>query len=170
MPLVLVAAVADGGVIGHRGRLPWHAPADLKRFRRITWGKPCILGRVTFEEVGGALEGRPTVVLTRRPGYRAEGCLVVPDAGEAEAIARGIARATRAEEVCVLGGSRVFARFLPRAARLVLTRVHGRFPGDRTFPPLPPGAFREVQREEVPAGPGSPVPLTFLVLERIIDY
>jgi dihydrofolate reductase len=125
-----IAAVGKDGVIGRDGKLPWSLPADLKRFRATTWGKPIIMGRKTHESLGRALPGRTNIVLTRQPEYRAPDCLVAHTSDEAIALAELQA----ADEAFVIGGSDVFQAFLPKCARLYLTLVEGEFDGDVFFP------------------------------------
>jgi dihydrofolate reductase len=125
-----IAAIGEGGVIGREGRLPWHLPDDLKRFRAITWGKPIIMGRRTFESLGRPLPGRTNIVLTRTPDYRAEGCVVAGTPEEALAAAAS----TGAEEAVVIGGSEVYRELLPLCEKVYLTIVGGHFEGDAFFP------------------------------------
>lgn len=128
--ITLIVAVADSGVIGRNNALPWHLPEDLKRFKRLTMGKPLVMGRKTFESIGKPLPGRQNIVLTRAANYRRDGITVVHDAEAALGAAGG------APEVMVIGGSDLFRLFLPRASRIHLTRVHGDIEGDVTWPAL----------------------------------
>ncbi len=125
-----IAAIGNNGVIGREGRLPWHLPDDLKRFRAITWGKPIIMGRKTHESLGRALPGRTNIVLTRSPAYQAPGCTVVDSSDEALTQARS----SGAEEVLIIGGSEVFRQFMPLCEKVYLTIVEGDFEGDVFFP------------------------------------
>src|SRR4051794_35995191 len=100
----MIVAIGEGGVIGREGRLPWHLPDDLKRFRAITWGKPIIMGRKTFDSLGRPLPGRTNIILSRSPGYRPEGCTVA----SSPAAALAVAASSGAEEVVVIGGSEVY--------------------------------------------------------------
>ncbi len=125
-----IAAVGKGGVIGREGKLPWSLPADLKRFRAITWGKPIIMGRKTHDSLGRALPGRTNIILTRREDYRAMDCLVAHTPDEALALAES----GGADEAVVIGGSDVFEALMPRCEKIYLTRVEGNFEGDAFFP------------------------------------
>ena len=129
--VVLVVAVAGNGVIGHRGGMPWHAPEDLKRFRRITMGHPVIMGRRTFESIGKPLPSRQNIVLTRNAEWRADGVDTAADVTDALAVARG------SEALMVIGGAEIFAQWLPFASRVELTRLHISPPGDTFWTPLP---------------------------------
>jgi dihydrofolate reductase len=137
--LFLIVAAARNGVIGVDGRLPWHIPADLKRFKALTMGMPMVMGRKTFDSLPGLLPGRRHIVLTRDPAWSAPGAEPARDLDAALALA-GEA------DVAVIGGAQIFALALPRAARLELTEVDAQVPGDTVMPPLGPG-WREMVRE-----------------------
>jgi len=136
--ITLVLARADNGVIGRDGGLPWHIPADLKRFKALTMGKPMIMGRKTFESFPAPLPGRRHIVLTRDRGWEAEAAEVAHSVGDALALA--------GEAASVIGGAEVFALFLDRADRIELTEVHCEVEGDVTVPPF--AGWREVSRED----------------------
>jgi dihydrofolate reductase len=125
-----IAAMGTNGVIGRDGRLPWVLPGDLKRFRSITWGKPLIMGRKTFDSLGRALPGRTNIILSRQPNFHAMDCLIARSPREALAIAEE----RRAEEAVVIGGSEVFEAFITKCDRIYLTTVEGQFEGDTHFP------------------------------------
>ena len=157
--IVLVVARATNGVIGKDGTLPWHIPADLRHFKRVTSGTPMIMGRRTFESLPGLLPGRRHIVLTRDRGWQAEGAELVHDVDGA------LAAAGEAGRVSVIGGAEIFAAFLPLAHAMELTEVHGDIEGD-TFMPAPrPAEWREVSREDHPAQDGRPA-FSFVRLER----
>ncbi len=156
----LIVAVADNGVIGRDNALPWHLPEDLKRFKRITMGKPIVMGRKTFESIGKPLPGRVNVVVTRDPNYRREGVTVVHDV-DAALLAAGTA-----EEVMIIGGSDLFRLFLPRAARVHLTRVHGEVAGDVFWPALDEKEWGVVGREKFAADERHAYAMTFESWER----
>ena len=166
LPLVIVVAVAENGVIGHDNRLLWHIRSDLRRFRDLTWGKPMIMGRRTFESIGKPLPGRETVVLTRDPAFAAEGVHVARSWEEAVATAERLAGAMGAEAVAVVGGAEIYALALPLADRIHLTEVHAAPEGETRFPPFDRAAFRERGRKRHPAGPNDEHPFTTVDLER----
>ena len=138
--IVLVVARADNGVIGKDGKLPWHLPADLRRFKALTMGMPMIMGRKTFESLPKLLPSRRHIVLTRDRGWRREGAEVAASTEKALAIAD-------APTVSVIGGSDIFRLFLPLADRIELTEVHDDPDGDVVMPPLDMTEWREVARE-----------------------
>ena len=161
MILTLVVAMADNRVIGHQGGMPWHLPADLRYFRHTTLGKPIVMGRRTHEAIGRPLPGRHNIVISTKPGYRAEGCTVVTS------LEAALAAAGEAPEVMLIGGGQLYRQVLPRADRIHLTEVHARPEGDVTFPELDPAEWRETHREAHPADAHNPHPYDFVVLERV---
>lgn len=160
-----VVARADNGVIGRDNALPWHLPADLRHFKRLTVGKPVVMGRKTFESIGKPLPGRHNIVMTRDPDWRAEGVTVVANLAEAVA-AGGLDPRTRVEEVMIIGGAAVYADALPIATRVYLTEVHDAPEGDTILPPFGADRWRETEREDHPAEDGRPA-YSFVTLERV---
>ena len=156
MIISIIAAMAENRVIGRNGVIPWDLPEDRRRFRELTMGHPVIMGRETFESIGRPLPGRLNIVLTRRTGYRAEGCLVVTDLRSALGACVG------STEVFICGGEELYREALPFAERLYLTIIEGAVVGDTFFPELPVGEFEETERR---SGKGPP-PCAFLVLVR----
>jgi dihydrofolate reductase len=140
--VVLVAAVADNGVIGRDGDIPWSLPEDLKHFRRTTKGHTVVMGRATFESIGHPLPYRSNVVLTRQPGWSAEGVFVAGSVAEAIRLAQDFDG-----DVMVIGGGHVYAEALPLADEQVLTEVHQRPEGDTYYPEFDRSAWREERRE-----------------------
>lgn len=161
--LTLIVAAAENGVIGRDNRLPWHLPDDLRRFKRLTLGHPLIMGRRTFESIGGPLPGRRSLVLSRDPGYRPHGVEVYGNLDAA------LAAVTDADEVFVIGGAALFERALPRADRIQLTRVHGHIDGDVRFPDPDPAHWRLVSAERHEADAEHALPFSFQVWERRHD-
>jgi dihydrofolate reductase len=160
-----VVARADNGVIGRDNALPWRIPEDLKHFKRLTVGKPVVMGRRTFESIGKPLPGRHNIVLTRDPDWRAEGVTVVPNLAEAIAAA-GLDPKTRAEEVMIVGGAAVYTEALPIATRVYLTEVHAEPEGDTLLPPFDQARWRETARQDHAAEEGRPA-YSFVTLERV---
>ncbi len=159
MKLSLIVAMAENGVIGRDGALPWHLPADLRRFKTLTMGHSMVMGRKTFESIGRVLPGRRSIVVSRDPEWRAEGAWTAPSLEAALALT-----ATEAE-VFVIGGAEIFRQALPRADRLYLTRVLAEVEGDVYFPELDASEWRLVSREEIAADEKNLYPTSFEILE-----
>jgi dihydrofolate reductase len=146
--LFLLAAVAANGTIGADGAMPWHLPADLRRFKSLTMGLPMVMGRKTFDSLPGLLPGRRHIVLTRDTAWQAEGAEVAHSLDQALALAN-------TAHVAVIGGAEVYAQALPLASRLELTEIKADYPGDAHMPPLGQG-WRETFREDHAAEQGRP--------------
>ena len=167
--VVIVAAVAENGVIGAENDMPWRLSTDLKRFKRITLGKPVVMGRKTFLSLGKPLPGRPNVVITHDPGFAAEGATVVHSFAEGLAVARQLATELRADDVIIGGGGQIYAEAMASADRLEITRVHATPEGDTRFPPIDPGVWEEVARETPERGEKDSADVTFLTYRRRND-
>lgn len=142
--LTLIAAVARNGVIGRDNRLPWKLSEDLKRFKALTMGHPLIMGRKTWESLPGILPGRPHIVVSRNPDYRAEGATVVHSLPAAITAAGSMAGG---DEVFVIGGAELYAQALAIADRLQLTEIDADFEGDAHFPDWDRSLWRETARD-----------------------
>lgn len=136
----LITIVADNGVIGHAGGMPWHLPADLRHFKALTMGKPMIMGRKTFESLPGLLPGRRHIVLTRDPAWAEDGAEVAASPEAALALAN-------APQVAVVGGAEIYRQFLPLADRIEWTEIHTNPPGDTHFPAFDRSHWIEAARE-----------------------
>ena len=134
--LALIVAVADNGVIGRNNALPWRLPEDMRLFKRVTMGKPIVMGRKTFESIGKPLPGRTNIVITRNPAFQAEGVKVVPSLAAALELATNIAQRDGAEEAVVIGGAEIYRATLPQANRLYVTEVHTVVEGDAVLPAI----------------------------------
>lgn len=148
IPLFCVVAAAENGVIGRDGDLPWRIPSDLKHFKAKTLGRPMIMGRRTWASIGRALPGRTTIVVTRDPGFRAEGAEVAGSLDEAIARGRAIAALDGVDGVAVVGGGEIYAQALPHCDRVELTQVKLSPPteGAVLFPVLDPREWVEIAR------------------------
>lgn len=163
--IALIVAVADNGVIGNKNQLPWRISADLKYFKKVTLGKPIIMGRLTYDSIGKALPGRTNIVMTRDTSWQAEGVRIASDLDQALAIASKIADESMLEEVMVIGGETVYREALSKTDRLYLTRVHTLVEGDAFFPELNMSEWWETQLEYVAAEGETPA-CTFVRLDR----
>lgn len=162
MKISLIAAVAANGVIGSENDLPWHLPADLRRFKRLTMGHHLLMGRRTFESIGRALPGRSMVVLSRGQPELPEGVV------GADSLRKGLELARRSgdDECFVAGGAQIYALALPIADRLYLTRIHSEFEGDRHFPSFDETEWVELERQDHEASDETPFGFSFVTLDR----
>ncbi len=158
--LSLIAALSENRVIGCDNKLPWHLPADLAHFKRLTMGKPIVMGRRTWESLPGLLPHRTHVIVTRDPSYRADGGFVVHSIEEA------LAFAGDAEEIMVVGGAELYRQCLPLASRMYLTLVHTVIEGDAVFPTYSSEAWCERARESHAADERNPLDYSFVTLAR----
>ena len=161
MRIALIAALAANGVIGRDNGLPWRLPADLAHFKALTLGKPVLMGRRTWESIGRPLPGRINIVLTRDPGYRAEGARVVHSPEQALEVAAG------SEELMVIGGEQLYRQMLDRADRLYLTEVKADVEGDAHFPGFDRRHWRELSRESHPRDARNEYDYDFVTLARV---
>ncbi len=161
MKIALIVAMGENQVIGVENRMPWHLSADLKRFRRITMGKPIVMGRKTHESIGRPLPGRENIVLTRDLAYRADGCTVVHSRDEAATVAGEV------PELMVIGGAALYQEFLPEASRLYLTLIHQIFDGDTFFPAINWPEWRELARQPIEQDEQTGLSYSFVDLERV---
>lgn len=158
----LIVAMDEARLIGRSGGLPWHIPEEMRAFKRITMGHPCIMGRKTWESLKRPLPGRLNVVVTRQSGYTATGAVVVTSLAQALELAK--ARCDEwGDEVFVIGGAELYRDALPLAQRLYLTRVQGRFDGDVYFPEFDPVGFRVTRT----GGGEGPPAFEMWLLERL---
>ncbi|MFH2010140.1 MAG: dihydrofolate reductase [bacterium] len=167
MRITFVVAIAANGMIGKGRGLPWPKLSnDLKFFKRTTLGKPIVMGRKTYETIGKPLPGRANIVLTRNPGFQAEGVHVAHSVDDAIALAEKIARADGAEELAIIGGAELYAHTFARADRLYVTEIHAEFDGDTRFPQWDRAAWNEVSRDEQPGDPAVPFDYAFVTYDR----
>lgn len=169
MRLVLVIAVSKNGVIGRAGGLPWKLSSDLKLFRRLTMGKPVIMGRKTYHSIGKPLDGRRNIVVTRGPAIGHPDVITAGTIEAALALATGLAALDRVLEVMVIGGGEIYRQSLPYATRLYLTEVDIEVEGDTCFPEINPTDWLELSREPHQAGPRDSADFVFRVLDRVSE-
>ena len=167
MKLTMIWAMSRNRTIGRNNALPWHLPEDMKYFKRVTMGKPIIMGRKTWESIGRPLPGRSNIVITRDPSYTAEGVKIVRTLEEAISLAESIALIDGAEEAVVIGGAQIYALALPLADRLYMTQVHAEVEGDAFFPQFDLTQWNELGREDFSAAGPNPYDYSFVVLDRL---
>lgn len=166
MKLSLVWAMAQNRVIGRNNNLPWYLPEDLKYFKRITMGKPIIMGRKTFDSIGKPLPGRANIVITRNPDFAIEGVKVVNSLDAAITLCKSIGEIDGVDEAMVIGGAQIYKLALPSADRLYLTEVHSEVEGDAYFPEFDRSAWNVTAREDFEASDPNPYNYSFLVLDK----
>jgi len=164
--IAFVVAAAENGVIGRGGQLPWRLPSDLKLFRKLTLGKPIIMGRKTYDSIGKPLDGRDNIVVTRRRDFRPPGVHVSSSVEDAIRLGRELAAGRGADEVMIVGGAEIFRRALAHADRIYLTLVHATPAGDTRFDPPDPRTWRETAREPMVQAASDQFPADFIVLDR----
>lgn len=141
----LIVAMDQNRVIGKNNKLPWHLPADLQYFKKVTMGHPIVMGRKTFESIGRVLPGRENVIVTRNQEFKAEGCVVLHDIAQIKMFADN-----HEKEVFVIGGAEIFKEILPFTDRLYITEIHETFEGDTFFPEID-----ENEWDEISSNPGN---------------
>jgi dihydrofolate reductase len=165
--LVLVAAVADNGVIGQAGGLPWRLKSDMKHFRDVTMGKPVVMGRKTYLSIGKPLAGRTNIVVSRDRSFAAPGVLVASSMEAALSAARGDALRRAVHEIAVIGGADLYAQTIGRADRLVITQVHLAPSGDTRFPIIDAAHWTVTGRVDHAALAGDESAFAIVVYERL---
>lgn len=161
MKIAIIVATDEQGLIGKENDLPWKLSADLQYFRRVTMGKPLIMGRNTHESIGRALPGRKNIILTKNKAYQVEDCTVVHSINDA------LVACDRVEEVMVMGGASLYEQLLPTADKLYLTQVHASLAGDTWFPVWNKNEWSEISREDYLADEKNDYAYSFIVYEKI---
>ncbi len=165
--ILLIAAVAENGVIGANGAMPWRLKSDLRRLKALTLGKPVVMGRKTFDSIGRPLPGRTNIVVTRDPDFRSPGVVVTGAVADAMAIATGDALRRFATEIAVIGGTEIYAQSIGSADRLEITEVHARPDGDTYFPAIDASDWEEVARQRNSAGPDDSADFSYVTFRRV---
>jgi dihydrofolate reductase len=166
MEIVLIVAVADNGVIGAGGTIPWRLKSDLQRFKTMTLGKPVVMGRKTFISLRRPLPGRTNIVVTRDGDFRGAGAVVTTSLADARAVATGDALRRFATEIAVIGGAEIYAQWMALADRLEITEVHARPQGDTYFAAIDAAVWEEVARVRNSAGPDDSSDFCFVTYRR----
>jgi len=164
--IVLIVAVAENGVIGAGGSIPWRLKTDQQRLKAITLNKPVVMGRKTFESLRRPLPGRTNIVVTRDPNYRAPGAIVTTSFEDARAVALGDALRRFATEIAIIGGAEIYAQWMDAADRLDVTEVHARPEGDTRFAAIDSARWEEVSRLRNPAGPDDSADFSYVTYRR----
>ncbi|MBK8457085.1 MAG: dihydrofolate reductase [Phyllobacteriaceae bacterium] len=168
MRVSLIVAMAENGVIGRDGGLPWRLSSDLRRFKAETMGKPVVMGRKTWESIGRPLPGRLNIVVTRDRAYRADGVETAGSLADALTLARVRGRClTGVDEICVIGGGDIYAQAMPLADRLSITHVLAAVEGDTRFPAIDPAVWQAGAAADFPAGEKDSHATRHVVYDRI---
>lgn len=162
MRISIIFAMDEKHGIGYKNKLPWHLPADLRQFRKITMGHHVIMGRKTFQSIGKPLTGRKNIIVTRNPHFEVDDCIVVHSIDQGLAIARSNGEA----EIFIIGGGEIFTQALPRADRIYLTMVHTVSNSDVYFPKFDETVWQLIDSQYYPADAENKYPMTFMILER----
>lgn len=157
----LVVAMDKNSVIGKNNQLPWHLPADLAFFKKVTMGKPIVMGRKTHESIGRVLPGRDNIILTRNKDYKAEGCIIIHHIDEISSFIKN-----KGDEVCIIGGAEIFKEVLPIADRLYLTIIDHEFEGDTYFPSFNESDWEVFSKEKGPKDEKNRYDYYFMIYER----
>jgi dihydrofolate reductase len=164
--IVLIAAVADNGVIGAGGAIPWRLKSDQRRLKAMTMGKPVVMGRKTFVSLKKPLPGRTNIVVTHDRHFRAAGAVVTTSVAEACNVARADALRREVAEIAVIGGAEIYAQCSGIADRLEITEVHARPEGDTRFAAIDTAVWEEGARERHPAGPDDSAAFSYVTYRR----
>lgn len=160
MHIAAIVAISENAVMGKNNQLPWHLPADLQHFKKITMGKPILMGRKTFDSIGRVLPGRCNVIITRDEAFQAPGCVV------ATSIDTALASVSYCDEIFVIGGAALFQQMLPMVDRLYLTIIHHEFDGDTFFPDINLAEWQETEREDHLPDEVNRYSYSFITLEK----
>ena len=166
MKILIIAAVADNGVIGRGNTLPWRLKSDMQHFRSQTMGKPVVMGRKTYLSIGKPLAGRTTIVVSRDRAFAAPGIVVAPSLDAALEAARGDALRRNADAIVIAGGAEIYMQALPLASQLAVTQVHKEVDGDARFPAIDPALWRESRRDTPQRSDGDEADFDFVTYER----
>lgn len=161
MKISAIVAMSENRVIGRNNQLPWHLPADLRHFKKITLGHPIIMGRKTFTSIGRPLPGRRNIVISRNTQFQAPGCEVFHSTDQA------LQALNHAQEIFIIGGAQLFQEFLPRINRLFLTIIHADIVGDAFFPEIDYSKWQEVAREAHNADSENQYKYSFITLDKL---
>lgn len=165
--IILIAAVAENGVIGRGNALPWRLKSDMRHFREVTMGNPVVMGRKTFASIGRPLKGRTTIVVTRDASFAAPGTVAASTLDAALMAARGDALRRGADAIFVAGGADIYAQVLPQAMQLVVTRIRLHADGDAFFPQIDPKLWHESARSEHQPAAEDDAPFAFITYRRV---
>ena len=166
--LSMIVATAENNIIGKDNDMPWHLPADLAYFKKVTLGKPIIMGRKTYESIGRPLPGRRNIVISRNEDFKAEGIDSVTSIEQALALVDGSNGSEAVEEIMVIGGGAIYKHCLSAANRLYITHIKANIDGDTTFPDYDDGRWEKITSKVRPSDEKNPYSLDFCIYERVV--
>ena len=166
MNILIIAAIAENGVIGRGNALPWRLRSDMQHFRALTTGKPVVMGRKTYLSIGQPLKGRTTIAVSRDGGFAAPGIVVAPSLDGALEVARADALRRNADTIVIAGGADIYAQAMPLVTQLAITHIHKRVDGDARFPVIDPKVWRESARSEHQPAEEDEAPFAFVTYDR----
>ncbi len=169
MDLAIIVAQSKNRVIGVNNDLPWRLPKDLQYFKKVTLGKPIIMGRKTYESIGKPLPGRANIVITSNPDYSVDGVQVVHSLDEAIEVAKIVAASQNQTEVMVIGGAQIYQQALKQANKLYITEVDAEIEGDAHFPTVDYTQYHEIEREDHKSDQSNPYDYSFVCYERVTN-
>ncbi|OUS39105.1 dihydrofolate reductase ['Osedax' symbiont bacterium Rs2_46_30_T18] len=167
MKLAMIVAQSKNRVIGRDNDLPWNLPNDLQYFKRVTMGRPVIMGRNTHESIGRSLPGRTNIVITSNVEYSAEGVKIVHSLEQAVELAQGVCLIDGVDEAMIIGGAQIYQQALSMADTLYITEVDAEIEGDAFFPALDYSLFTERARQDYASDDSNPYPYSFVVYDKI---
>ncbi|MCW8833479.1 MAG: type 3 dihydrofolate reductase [Colwellia sp.] len=167
--LSMIVATADNNIIGKDNDMPWHLPADLAYFKKVTLGKPIIMGRKTYESIGRPLPGRRNIVISRDESYQAQGIDTVTSVEQALAMFDGSNGSEAVDEIMVIGGGAIYQHCLPKADRLYVTHINAKIDGDTQFPQYDDGSWQKVSSEHRHSDEENAYDLDFCVYQRVLN-
>lgn len=166
LPIAIIVAVAENGIIGNDGDMPWKLSSDLKRFKAITTGNPIIMGRKTFESIGRPLPNRHNIVISRNQEYSPDGVTVVSSVDKAVLVAQKWGEENASIEICILGGGEIYRQFIDQANLIYYTGVMANPSGDTSFPAIDQNIWMIKSEELIPSGPKDTFDTKFTVFHR----
>ena len=164
MRISAICAMSENRVIGKNNQLPWHLPADLLHFKKITMGKPILMGRKTYESIGRPLPGRINIIMTHHTHYQATGCVI------AQSIEKALAAAKEYDELFIIGGATLYQALMPLTQRIYMTKIYEHIEGDTYFPALNPQEWKQIECIDHPADIKNPHRYSFIILDTIFHF
>ncbi len=161
MRISAICAMSENRVIGKNNKLPWHLPADLQHFKKITMGNPILMGRKTYESIGRPLPGRLNIILTHNTHYQAPGCVIVSSIEDALNAAKDY------QELFIIGGATIYQELMPLTQRIYMTKISQYIEGDTFFPAIDPTQWQQVECIDQASDTKNPYQFSFVIFDRL---